>query len=327
MAAYLCWCEGSVLGPLLFLVFINDLFDVVSNNLDIFADDSSLWSVVKKGEREQVARSLNQDLLVIQSWATKWIVTYNHTKTELVTISNKDDMSVFHKNGLHKKGFYNATPTECPHPPLCFFGSVIPERPHVKIVGVTLTNNMSWNTHVNNISSKAKRGLALLRRGKRVLNKSALATIYKSYVRSQMEYCSPLWAGASKSSLERLDNVQKCAAKIIGRDEASNLQSLGHRRGISALCTMHRLLFKRAPAPLHVLIPKSLPERRQSARLKFPRTLNPPPVHRPAFYLSSFIPKLTNIWNTTVPPDVRKITSPTLFKSKIKFGEDLSFAF
>ena len=87
--------------------------------------------------------------------------------------------------------------------------------------------------------------------------------------------------------------MQKCAAKIIGRDEASNLQSLGHRRGISALCTMHRLLFKRAPAPFNyiVLIPKSLPERRQCARLKFiflvhVCTLNPPSVHRPAFYLS-----------------------------------------
>ena len=58
--------QGSVLGPTLFLVFINDVFDVVSNNLGVFADDSSLWSVVPAGERATVATSLNADLAAIE---------------------------------------------------------------------------------------------------------------------------------------------------------------------------------------------------------------------------------------------------------------------
>ena len=82
-------------------MFINDLFDVVSSNLGVFADDSSLWSVVPAGERATVATSLNADLAAIESWAGKWLVAYNDTKTELLTISHKTDMKKFRKNGLH----------------------------------------------------------------------------------------------------------------------------------------------------------------------------------------------------------------------------------
>ena len=83
--------QGNVLGPLLFLVFINNLFSQASNHLDIFANDSTLWSIVDN-DRKEVAESLNRDLDAIQSWAEKWIVKYNHTKTELLTISRKRDV-------------------------------------------------------------------------------------------------------------------------------------------------------------------------------------------------------------------------------------------
>jgi len=97
-------------------------FDVVSNELGVFADDSSLWStsvyVVPDGERGTAAASLNlnTDLAAIQSWAGKWLVTYNDTKTELLTISHKKDMTEFRKNGLHKKGFFLDGPMQCPQP-------------------------------------------------------------------------------------------------------------------------------------------------------------------------------------------------------------------
>ena len=65
-----------MLGPLLFLVFINDLFNVVDNNLDVFADDSSLWAIVRSlDERTAVADSLNADLTAIEAWAATWLVT------------------------------------------------------------------------------------------------------------------------------------------------------------------------------------------------------------------------------------------------------------
>ena len=201
--------QGSVLGPLLFLVFINDLFGVVTNELDVFADDSSLWAIVESPAlRAEVANSLNTDLAAIEEWAHKWLVVYNQTKTEVVLFSTKRDVSAFHSNGLHRDGFFEPGPVPCPHPPLTFFGTQLPERPQVKIVGLVLTHNLTWGAHVESVYRKANRSLALLRRARPVLNDKGLATIYKSFIRSQLEYCCPLWLGAPKTSLARLDRIQ-----------------------------------------------------------------------------------------------------------------------
>jgi len=75
--------QGSVLAPLLFLIFINDLFSHITNNLSVFADDSTLWSTIPStNHRARVATSLNLDLTTIQAWAKRWLVTYNAGKTE-----------------------------------------------------------------------------------------------------------------------------------------------------------------------------------------------------------------------------------------------------
>ena len=111
----------------------------------MFADDSTLWSIVAStAQRAAVAASLNADLTAIETWASRWLVTYNHKKTELVTFSRKRDVTSFHANGLHRDGFFLPGPVVCPHPPLIFYGVHIPERPQVKIVGVILTHNLTW---------------------------------------------------------------------------------------------------------------------------------------------------------------------------------------
>ena len=76
-----------MLAPLLFLVFINDMFDCVSNNLDAFADDSTLWAPVpSSSHRLSVSLSLNADLVQIELWGRRWLASFNHDKTELMTI-------------------------------------------------------------------------------------------------------------------------------------------------------------------------------------------------------------------------------------------------
>lgn len=308
--------QGSVLGPLLFLVFINDLFDVVSNNLDVFADDSSLWRIIDTpASRPEAASALNADLQAIQSWAAKWLVTYNHTKTELVTFSKKRDVTGFHKNGLHRDGFFLPGPVICPHPPLVFYGENIPERPQVKIVGLIFSHNLTWSAHVDSVYKKANRSLALLRRAKPVLNSDGLATIYKSFVRSQLEYCSPLWMGAPADSLHRLDRIQVRATRILGHTVGNDLESLDHRRMVSAKCAMHRLINKKSPPPLHSLIPVPHESKRSSARSSSSSALFIP-NKKTEYWLQSFIPKVSKAWNL-MPPDVRSLQDPKLFKSAV----------
>ena len=217
-------------------------------------------------------------------------------------------------------------PAECPHPPLLFYGVSIPERPQIKIVGLILTHCLTWGAHVESVYRKANRSLALLRRARPVLNSKGISTIYKSFVRSQLEYCSPLWLGAPATALARLDRIQVRAVRIMGHTEGIKLQSLGHRRGVAALCVMHRLLARKAPSPLHSLVPAPLAEgRRVSGRTTVPPALAAPATHKPAYWHNSFVPKLTHAWNTLVSPAQRLIRDRQFFKKSINLGSDLSF--
>ena len=251
---------------------------------------------------------------------------YNQTKTEVVLFSTKRDVSAFHSNGLHRDGFFEPGPVPCPHPPLTFFGTQLPERPQVKIVGLVLTHNLTWGAHVESVYRKANRSLALLRRARPVLNDKGLATIYKSFIRSQLEYCCPLWLGAPKTSLARLDRIQVRAVRLLGHKEGIQLQSLAHRRGVAAVCVMQRLLDKRAPSPLHSLTPAPiLASQRVSERTRIPPALMPPNTRKPQFWQKTFIPNLTQAWNTLVPPALRAIPDRQHFKRSVNLGLDFTF--
>ena len=315
--------QGSVLGPILFLV---------TNNLDVFADDRTLWATIPlPSMRASVATSLNRDLAAIQDWAAAWLVTYNHTKTELLTVSKNtkhSDVAAFRSNGLHKKGFYLSSPIPCPHPPLFFYGKSIPERPKVKIVGLTITDTLCWSKHIRNIAAKARWSLSYLRSAKRVLSGPAVAVIYKSHIRSLMEYACPIWMGGLKADLALLDKIQLRAVSLIGPTHCSNIQLLAHRRGVAGLCVMHRLVYGVAPHALHDLLPSPAPPVRTSSRLRNSRTTNinfftPPDRRLPNYYLNSMIPKLTMAWNRELSIDQQSIRSLQAFKLRVNSEANL----
>ena len=150
-------------------------------------------------------------------------------------------MATYHKNGLHKDGHFLSGPVRCPQPPLFFYGTEIPQSPHVKVVGLTMSHNLSWSTHIMNVHRKANRSLALLRRARPVLDPPALSTIYKSFIRSRVEYCCPIWMGAGVTLINSLDRIQTRAIRILGDIEGNKLQSLAHRRGVASMSVFHRL--------------------------------------------------------------------------------------
>jgi hypothetical protein len=274
--------QGSVLGPVLFLVMIDDLFDAVENELDVFADDSTLWSVVDSpAARVSVAESLNKDLAAIEQWSKSWLVTYNHTKTELVTFSRKRDVLAFQKNGLNKDGHVLALPALNPHPSLSFCSTVLPESTSFKIVGLTFTSKLCWSKHINNVAVNARRAIGLVKRLTRYLNPAALSTIYKSHVRSRMEYLCPIWGGAAAADLEKLNVIQRRVTRLIQVKETdavkaaaradckripSDLDLLAHRRGVSGLCFIHRLVNNTAPVAVRGLTPTLAPPPTRSTR-------------------------------------------------------------
>ena len=102
-------------------------------------------------------------------------------------------------------------PSPCPHPPLSFGDLLLPENPSFKVVGLTFQGNLSWAKHVANVYKKGRQALGIIRRARHVLSKKTVAFLYKSHVRSTMEYCSPIWMGNTATELGRLDSVQRSA--------------------------------------------------------------------------------------------------------------------
>ena len=204
--ALLIW-PPLVLGPLLFLTFINDLTDGLKSNVKLFANDTILYVSVENPIA--TANILNSDLKLIELWSKKWLVTFNAKKTERVLFSLK--------------------PKNINHPPLHLNNETIREVETHTRLGLTLNCNGKWDQHVSNIVAKANYSLTALRKLKNYLDKITLEKIYFSYVRPIMEYSSIVWDNCTVAQSFILEQAQLDAARII----------TGAVKG-----TKHRLLYK-----------------------------------------------------------------------------------
>ena len=133
--------QGSILGPLLFLIYINDMVKHIGCSIRLFADDTSLYIIVDCPL--QSAQLLNTDLQTISDWAAAWLVTFNPLKTLSMLISRKLNPVL--------------------HPPLFMNGTMIKNTSFHKHLGLTFLNNGSWDEHVKSISEKSWSRLNLLK--------------------------------------------------------------------------------------------------------------------------------------------------------------------
>lgn len=306
-----------MLAPLLFLVFINDLFDLVKNHLDVFADDSTLWSVIPApSQRNTVAVSLNEDLQKIAKWGRDWLVTYNGTKTELLTVSRSKDVCAFRKDPKNANN---------PHPLISFDSSPLKEGLSLKLVGLTFSPTLSWKPHLKKVVRSARHAFYMIQRLRQYLSNAPLAIIYKSHVRSHMEYCCPIWTGASgcQKELRQLDEIQHKALKLMGRSPAAdNIVALEHRRVVSGLCVLHRIHNEEAPVAVRDLCPVKAPPRTRPTRKSSRVTANyfaPFSIRKnnaTDAWRSSFIPKFTAKWNE-LTKDIQNITDLQSFKRQV----------
>ena len=158
--------QGSVLGPLCFLIYINKLPASVSSQIRLFADDTALFIVVD--DPITSANTLNADLLKIENWANKWLVRFNPTKTESLLLSRKSN----HIN----------------HPPVFMNNHLISEVKEHKHLGVFLSHDLSWHKQIEYIKSKAWKRVNIMRSLKFILDRVSLETVYITFIRPILEY-------------------------------------------------------------------------------------------------------------------------------------------
>ena len=160
--------QGSILGPLLFLVYVNDLVSDLETTPDLFADDTSLLEVINPRNVAGTFNKINRDLESLSYWAAQWRVNFNATKTVYMIVSNKKTPIVY--------------------PDLILNCQVITRVTSHKHLGITLTKDMSWNLHIDAIIKKAASRLSGIRRIRFLITRKARVTLYNSLVLPVLEY-------------------------------------------------------------------------------------------------------------------------------------------
>ena len=182
--------QGSVLGPLLFLLFINDLPDKVNSQCRLFADDALVYAT-----RDQ-ANTLQQDMHSLEAWANLWQMSFNPKKCYHLSVGKSHLMS-----NKETSFFLCAQKLE----------SVL-SNPYL---GVELQSDLKWNKHICKIESKGKRLIGMLRRVLRDADARTRKAAYTSLVRPGLEYGCVVWDPHLKKDILSLEQTQNLALRFI----------------------------------------------------------------------------------------------------------------
>ena len=184
--------QGSRLGPLLWILYVNDLIDNLESEALLFADDTCLFASAL--DPAQTAEILNQDLSKINEWARKWKVTFNPLKSKEIIFSRASKV-------------YNS-------PPLILNNTYISRVHEHKHLRLWLNNTLTWSRQISETVLKANYKLSVLRSVK-FLDRSTLDLLYKLTVRSVLDYGLVVYFNSLKSAeISRLCQLQYRAAKL-----------------------------------------------------------------------------------------------------------------
>ena len=241
--------QGSVLGPLLFLIYINDLESNIKSNVKFFADDTMLF--FHSEDPEISANCLNRDLEVIHQWAHQWKLEFNPDPTKQAT-----EVFSWKKSNPH-------------HPQLMFNGTVVAKMIEQKHLGLILDSSLSFRKHLNEKIIKAKKILGIIKHLSIFLPRKTLDQMYKSLVRSHLDYCDILYhippvqtqLGLTLSdSMEKAERIQyQAALAVIGAWQGSSRsklyeelgwESLSEHRWCRRILQLHKILSNKTPSYL-----------------------------------------------------------------------------
>ena len=190
--------QGSVLGPLLFITYINHVTDVISqgSKLNMFADDMALYRVIKSTEDDV---ELQNDINAVSKFMDTKLLQFNLSKCELLFVPKKLSRSL-------------------PPPALLLNGSLLQQVLSYRYLRITITSDLSWYPHITTICNKTRKLIGLLyRRFSRNAIPSTLLKLYTTFVRPHVEYASIVWSPHFKNEVDALEKVQRFALRVCLR--------------------------------------------------------------------------------------------------------------
>ena len=288
--------QGSVLGPLLFLLYTSELSSIVENTLITYADDSTLLATIPSPtDRLLVSDSLNRDLCRISEWCVAWGMKVNPSKTKSMVVSRSRTVLPV-------------------HPSLSFEGQLIEDESELRVLGVVLDCKLSFEPQLRAVAASASQKLGILRKAWTVYRDSSLLSkCFWSFLLPVLEYCSPVWRSAADCHLKLLDRVIRSASLL----SSGAIQcDLGHRRLVASLCMFYKIRGNPSHPMSEVMPAPYIPSRatryaasRNDFAVALQRT-------RTLQFSRSFVPWCSRLWNEL---DNSAFASEGLsgFKSKI----------
>ena len=188
--------QGSILGPLLFLLYVNDIVNVSTLLFPmLFADDTNVFLNGK--DIDDLSITMNEELEKLYIWLKANKLSLNVKKTHYMVFRS-----------VKKKVFQ-------PLIPLMINGQVISKVDNTKFLGVILDIHLNWSSHINQIRSKIAKGIGIIYKTRRLLNENTLRTLYYSFVYPYFQYCIEVWGTTFKCYLDTLVKLQKSAVRCI----------------------------------------------------------------------------------------------------------------
>lgn len=289
--------QGSVLGPLLFLIYINDLPSCVSSNIHLFADDCVIFREITSNNDATILQS---DLNAISAWCNTWQMELNITKCKAMRVTRRTNPPpAYHIAN---------TPLDCVS--------------SYKYLGVHISSDLTWNTHIAYLTSKANKSLGYLRRNFSRAPQSLKLILYKTLIRPKLEYAASVWDPSQHKLIDLVEKIQNNSTRFISSNYnrtasislmKTNLElpPLALRRKIARLSLFHRIYHH--PLLRHQLL--SAPHY-ISSRIDHQQKVGIPSC-RSSSFLHSFVPHTSDEWNH-LPPDVVTIKDTNQFKEAIR---------
>ena len=291
--------QGSVLGPLLFNIYLNDLFWILEET-DVcnFADDTTLYTCDM--DLETVLRKLEHDSLLAIEWFEANYMKLNKDKCHLLVAGHKHEW-VWAKIGEE----------------------IIWESNEEKLLGINIDRNLSFETHITNICKKANAKLTAIARYSRMLNFEKVRTLIKAFVESQFAYCPLVWMFHNRKVHAKINALHKRALRVLYHDDVSTFEELLakagefsiHQRNIQSLAIE---MFKAKNNIGPMLLKEIFIEREYNGpQLRTVPDFITPKVNTVTYGDDSLRSFGSKIWNL-IPDDTKNVQNIDAFRSKIK---------
>jgi len=201
--------QGSVLGPLLFLLFVNELPEWIKNSImKMFADDTKMWTRIGTGADSII---LQEDLDRLVEWSNRWQLKFNPDKCTVMHIGHGMDTRYFMRDGSSIKEL-----------------KTVQEQ---RDLGICITADLKPSHQCMKAAAKARKVIGMVRRNFRRLDRKDFILIYKTYIRPHLEFCIQAWSPHLVKDVEILERTQMAATRLVPElrrfDYATRLKKLG----------------------------------------------------------------------------------------------------